>query len=107
MTRPNAADSPTYETPVQLSGSTGSADTTTAGEALTAGAFATIMVADVGVRVVLSSGGTAATTATGIPVGPWGRFDWVVDSGSTRVSIIAQDGSSTATAAVFQSSPSP
>ena len=107
MSRPNAADSPTYSTPVQLSGVSGAADSTSAGEALTAGAFGTYCNGGVAVRLLLSSDGTSATTATGIPIGAHGRFDWIVDSGSTRVSIIAQDGSSTATGAVFQSSPSP
>jgi hypothetical protein len=86
-----------------LSGAGTTEDVTDA--ALNVGEYATLIVGSVAVKVAFddSSTGSGKVGSDDLVLGPYTRFDWVVDAKTTYVHTESDDGSSTHHAWVFAS----
>jgi len=72
--------------------------------AMTPGAYATLMNSGDS-EIAIRFGSSAPTAVVGdVPLAAGQRFDWMVETATQYVAVIARDGSSLATAMVYRSS---
>lgn len=100
MRAPSGASGATAAQRLSGTGATGAENST----ALTAGEMATLLVGATAVRVRWGSSASVEADTTDPILAAYARFDWMVSSSDTFVSVQAADGSSSFEAHVWTSS---